>query len=88
MYEKDLEQCDLLLVFGTSLEVFPVAELVYQVPYRVPRVLFNKDIVHPFKGDHQTRSTDNTVCGDLVTSIDTLVHELNWTIEFREIKKE
>lgn len=83
---NDLQQCDLLLVFGTSLEVFPVAGLVYQVPYQVPRVLFNKEVVHPFTGDHQTRSTDTTVCGDLVESVELLVQELEWTEEFNAIK--
>lgn len=38
---QDLAQADLLLVFGTSLEVFPFAGLIERVGDDVPRVLFN-----------------------------------------------
>jgi NAD-dependent SIR2 family protein deacetylase len=42
----DVQACDLLLVMGTSLQVYPVGALPDQVPRDVPRVLFNRDPVH------------------------------------------
>lgn len=42
----DVRACDLLLVMGTSLQVYPVGALPDQVPMNVPRVLFNRDPVH------------------------------------------
>ena len=39
----DLPVCDLLLVIGSSLTVYPVAGLVEQVPRGVPRVLLNRE---------------------------------------------
>lgn len=43
---QDVPRCDLLLVMGTSLQVYPVAGLVDMVAPSVPRVLFNREPVH------------------------------------------
>jgi NAD-dependent SIR2 family protein deacetylase len=42
----DVRRCDLLLVMGTSLNVYPVGQLPDQVGPWVPRVLFNREPVH------------------------------------------
>jgi NAD-dependent SIR2 family protein deacetylase len=42
----DVQRCDLLLVMGTSLNVYPVGQLPDQVGPWVPRVLFNREPVH------------------------------------------
>jgi NAD-dependent deacetylase sirtuin 2 len=42
----DAQRCDLLLVMGTSLQVYPVGQLPDIVGPWVPRVLFNRDPVH------------------------------------------
>jgi NAD+-dependent protein deacetylase sirtuin 2 len=47
---KDLRNCDLLIVMGTSLKVYPFASLVNDVPSTTPRLLFNRDEVGPFMG--------------------------------------
>jgi len=47
---EDLRACDLLIVLGTSLKVYPFAGLVNDVSSTTPRLLFNKDEVGPFKG--------------------------------------
>ena len=44
----DFQKCDLLLVMGTSLKVYPFAGLTNQVPNVTPRVLFNNEAVGPF----------------------------------------
>ena len=41
----DLPACDLLLLAGTSLQVFPFAGLVHEVGAACPRVLVNRDRV-------------------------------------------
>ena len=38
------KECDLLLVMGTSLSVYPFASLVSQVSDLCPRVLFNREV--------------------------------------------
>ena len=42
----DAQRCDLLLVMGTSLQVYPVGKLPDMVGPWVPRVLFNREPVH------------------------------------------
>lgn len=42
---KSLSSCDLLLVWGTSLQVQPFASIVNRVPSSCPRVLFNLEKV-------------------------------------------
>jgi NAD-dependent deacetylase sirtuin 2 len=42
----DAQRCDLLLVMGTSLKVYPVGRLPDMVGPWVPRVLFNREPVH------------------------------------------
>ena len=43
LIDKDLQQIDLFLVIGTSLKVEPVASIIDKVPYKVPKILINKD---------------------------------------------
>ena len=74
-----------MLVLGTSLEVFPVAGLVYQLPKDIPRVLLNNYVVEPFTGDYQTRSTDFVYCGDLVEGVNSLVKKLDWENDFQKL---
>lgn len=42
---RDFPQCDLLIVAGTTLSVYPFAGLVADVPVTTPRLLFNKEPV-------------------------------------------
>lgn len=41
--QKDLKECDLLIILGTSLTVHPFASLVSQVPNTTPRLYINLD---------------------------------------------
>ena len=43
LIDKDVEDCDLLLVFGTSLLVMPVAGIPSWVGKDCPRILFNRE---------------------------------------------
>lgn len=46
---KDFEKCDLLIVMGTSLVVYPFASLVGDVSDATPRLLINKEPVGAFR---------------------------------------
>ncbi|ODV77129.1 SIR2-domain-containing protein [Suhomyces tanzawaensis NRRL Y-17324] len=41
--KSDINDCDLVLVIGTSLKVYPVAGIIDRVPSYIPRILINKD---------------------------------------------
>eukprot|EP01132_Coremiostelium_polycephalum_P010937 gene10937-13396_t len=45
----DFRKCDLLIVLGTSLTVYPFAGLLNDVGQTVPRILINKNSVGPFR---------------------------------------
>lgn len=42
---KDMHHCDLLIVVGTGLSVYPVAGLVNRVSSLTPRLLINREAV-------------------------------------------
>ena len=50
--EEDRDQCDLLLVVGTSLAVAPVSQVMAWLPAEVPQILVNYEHVAPPKRDH------------------------------------
>jgi len=43
--EKDFQECDLLIVIGTSLEVEPFPGMIEDPPLNIPRVLINNEPV-------------------------------------------
>ena len=45
---EDFEQCNLLIVLGTSLKVYPFAGYVNDVPVLSPRLLVNNQAVGPW----------------------------------------
>jgi NAD-dependent SIR2 family protein deacetylase len=46
---SDLSQCELLIVMGTSLVVYPFAGLLQMVPPLTPRLLINRNRTGPFQ---------------------------------------
>ena len=55
---SDFEACDLLIVMGTSLKVYPFAGLANQVTPLTPRFLFNAEPVGAFVHGAQWQITD------------------------------
>jgi NAD-dependent deacetylase sirtuin 3 len=82
----DFSKCDLLLVMGTSLEVEPFASLVTLSRHSVPRLLFNREMVGPFRSS-RCRHTDVTVRGDVVESVRVLVQGAGWEVELEDIQR-
>lgn len=61
MRVQDMKQCDLLIVIGTSLVVYPFAGLVNDVPDTTPRLLINMDPVGPFRAIASNNNKSNPV---------------------------
>jgi len=77
-YPKHFAKCDLLIVLGTSLEVYPFAGLVEEVSKSAPRILINREVVGPFV-KRRKRPNDIVVKGDIVESVRHLARLLGWT---------
>lgn len=75
-YMKDMLQADLVLVMGTSLEVQPFAGIIDTVRYNVPRVLFNREAVGPFRFNRRTQ--DVVVTGDLIDNMVKFATQIGW----------
>ena len=51
LIDKDLAECDLLMVLGTSLQVQPVASLIHRVNDSTPKLIINKEnVMRNFRG--------------------------------------
>lgn len=57
LYDRDLSNADLLIVSGTSLEVYPFASIPRDVPNNTPRFLINRDRVREYQGALQSIGT-------------------------------
>jgi len=63
LYHKDLKECDLVIVMGTSLYVYPVAGIPDDVHRSCPRILINRELVGSFRTDKR-RTADAFYCGN------------------------
>jgi len=75
LVDDDMEECDLLLVIGTSLLVMPVAAIPSFVKKDCPRVMFNREMVG-FAFSPKQR--DLFVQGDCDDSVRKLCHLAGW----------
>ncbi|KAJ9101713.1 hypothetical protein QFC21_003051 [Naganishia friedmannii] len=88
MVDRDLPQCDLLLVIGTSLQVHPFASLINYVPRSCPRILINKEKVGEARGrwdDDGFRFEDGTRDffwgGEADVGLRQLAEKLGWKLK-------
>ncbi|XP_002739688.2 uncharacterized protein LOC100376942 [Saccoglossus kowalevskii] len=75
-YLKDFPQCDLLVVMGTSLEVYPFAGIVDSTRSYIPRLLINMNAVGPFA--RNSRFNDVVEVGDIVEGVKKFARVLGW----------
>ncbi len=68
-HRKDFKQCDLLLIMGTSLQVYPFASFIDLVPTSCYRVLVNKQLVAPFDQKTTKRPRDFAILQDCDTVV-------------------
>ncbi|XP_048241850.1 NAD-dependent deacetylase sir2A-like isoform X2 [Haliotis rufescens] len=82
-YLKDMLQTDMVLVMGTSLEVQPFAGIIDNVRWNIPRILFNRNAVGPFR--HNKRSKDIVAEGDLLEVMQKFAGMMNWKTEMADL---
>ncbi|KAM3188192.1 hypothetical protein ACTXT7_000771 [Hymenolepis weldensis] len=75
--EMDRNETDLLLVIGTSLQVYPVASIPRYLPANIPKVLINREPIDDLKFDFE-------LIGDCDVIIRHLCSELNWNLDCEE----
>lgn len=82
-FMKDMLQTDMVLVMGTSLEVQPFAGIIDTVRFNVPRVLFNREAVGPFK--YQKRAQDIVAIGDLIENMVKFAEMIGWSEDMKTL---
>ena len=86
LIDGDVAKCDLLLVFGTSLLVMPVAGIPSWVSQTVPRVLFNLEPAGGIgSGISKHLRQDLFVQGDCDASLRSLCKLAGWSNEFEAL---
>jgi len=81
LQNEDMERCNLLIVLGTTLRVYPFAGLVNQVPLLTPRLLINRELVGPFRVsevEHQNAYRDVSFVGACDDGASVLMRALRW----------
>ncbi|XP_072172130.1 NAD-dependent protein deacetylase sirtuin-2-like [Diadema setosum] len=94
-YMKDMPQCDLLIIMGTSLEVYPFAGIMDSVRPFIPRVLINREAVGSFVRPSSSSSAMNgrftndlAVTGDLVECVQKFARILGWKKAMEDLIRE
>ena len=74
LQDTDPDVADLLICIGTSLEVYPFAQLADLVPKNVVRILINRDVV----GSFGRRKSDIILNDDIINVVKKLEEEIDW----------
>eukprot|EP00760_Papus_ankaliazontas_P038111 PhM_4_TR8871/c0_g1_i1/m.1882/K11412/SIRT2, SIR2L2; NAD-dependent deacetylase sirtuin 2 len=80
---RDVASADLVLVLGTSLNVYPFAGLAELVAEGVPRVLINRECVGRFERDPTKTPRDLVLLGDCQQIVQQLVDALGWSDDLK-----
>jgi NAD+-dependent protein deacetylase sirtuin 2 len=81
----DMPQCDLLIIMGTSLVVYPFAALQSKVTDRCPRLLVNREKVGELDfGENNLR--DALHLGDCDDGVSRLAELLGWAAELEALQ--
>lgn len=65
MIDRDKEQCDLLIVMGSSLKVCPVALIPCSLPPNVPQILINREQLENFGFDVELLGDSDVIVNQL-----------------------
>jgi len=78
--DYDFNHCTMLIVMGTTLQVYPFAGLLNKTSLLIPRLLINKELTGPFRslndGNHKFR--DVAYLGTCDEGVKELAHLLGW----------
>eukprot|EP00608_Synchroma_pusillum_P004428 CAMPEP_0198440066 /NCGR_PEP_ID=MMETSP1452-20131203/57395_1 /TAXON_ID=1181717 /ORGANISM="Synchroma pusillum, Strain CCMP3072" /LENGTH=326 /DNA_ID=CAMNT_0044160681 /DNA_START=15 /DNA_END=992 /DNA_ORIENTATION=- len=93
--EQDMAEADLLIVIGTSLKVYPFADLMNELNPRAPRLLLNMERVgeadlgpsldHGFRFDHADNYRDAELLGAADDGVRLLCDLAGWRGELEEL---
>jgi len=84
LYLQDLPICDCCIVMGTSLGVYPFADIVDSTTRSTARILINREIVGTFLSP---RPYDVTMIGDLEMNVKELLTKLDVIDKVMELMK-
>lgn len=85
LYVQDLPSCDCCIVMGTSLAVYPFADIVDSTTRSTARLLINRHVVGPFLSP---RPFDVTMTGDLEDNVKELLTKLDVIEKVMELMKQ
>ena len=74
--DDDTTEADLLIVVGTSLQVYPVAGIPESVPNHIPRILINMEVPH-----YTPNTFDVILLGESDHIAITLASLLHWDLD-------
>lgn len=84
---SDMMVCDLLIIMGTSLQVYPCCEIINKINELAIRMLWNNNVIGPFTQNIKTNYRD-VVCIDNIDDIvEKFCKEMRWTKELYRIKQ-
>lgn len=84
LYSQDLPMCDCCIVMGTSLAVYPFADIVDSTTRTTPRILINRQVVGSFLSP---RPYDVTMTGDLEMNVKEILKQLDVIDKVMELMK-
>ncbi|KAG8228797.1 hypothetical protein J437_LFUL006676 [Ladona fulva] len=84
---KDKEQCDLLIVIGSSLKVRPVALIPSSIPPDVPQILINREQLHHLSFDVELLGDSDIIINQLCHMIGEGWKEECWKPPLDEVKR-
>jgi hypothetical protein len=84
LYLQDLPMCDCCIVMGTSLAVYPFADIVDSTTRSTPRLLINRQLVGTFL---LARPYDVTMIGDLEMNVKEFLTKLDVIDKVMELMK-
>eukprot|EP00536_Pseudo-nitzschia_multiseries_P015869 jgi/Psemu1/299116/fgenesh1_pm.968_\ len=88
LIDSDVEECDLLLILGTSLMVMPVAGIPSWVSPKCPRVLLNRELAGGIGSGRGARSkTDLFLKGDCDDTVRNLCDLAGWTKDLEALRE-
>lgn len=76
---KDKDECDLLIVIGSSLKVRPVALIPSSIPSHVPQILINRESLPHLKFDVELLGDGDIIINQLCHLMGHEFHELCWS---------
>ena len=83
LWEEDIDDMDIAIVAGTSLAVYPFANLPAEVTKKATRVLINRELCGDF--ELSPRKTDIVLLEDCDSIAETICERLNWSKELEQL---